>query len=110
MRRPATVPTATVTRFLGQIDAACQATALDAALGKLTQAMGQLVPQAHVYFGFYRREAPPIVLDAGAPDAWNRSYRDGYYLLDPCYEAFLRLIADTCLLPDDVYPPAFRRS
>jgi DNA-binding CsgD family transcriptional regulator len=110
MRRPASIPIDTVAAFLGHIDLACHALALDETLACLVRAIAVLDPPGKAYFGFYRRDAPPIVLDTGEPDAWNRSYPDGYYLLDPCYEAFLRLEADTCLLPQDVYPPAFRRS
>lgn len=110
MRRPASIPIDTVARFLQRIDAACRSAALDGALAALVQALHALDPHGQAYFGFYRREAPPVVLDTGEPEPWNRSYPDGYYLLDPCYEAFLRLTQDTCLLPQEVYPPAFRRS
>jgi DNA-binding CsgD family transcriptional regulator len=110
MRRSTNVPTHTVSRFLAAIDACTRAPALPAALEALATAMDVLVPRAQVYFGFYRREAPPIVLGLDEADEWNRTYPDGHYLLDPCYEAFLRLECSACLLPQDVFPAAFRSS
>jgi DNA-binding CsgD family transcriptional regulator len=110
MRRNASIPIDTVQHFLQQIDAACQASALDTALDRLTRAIDTLVGQARVYFGFYRLEAPPIVLGLDPADEWNRSYPDGHYLLDPSYEAFLRLEHSTCLLPQEAFPSAFRAS
>ena len=110
MTRHASIHTGTVQRFLHEVDAACRSSELESTLTRLSRALAVLVPGVNVYFGFYRRDAPPILLDSGAPEAWNRDYRNGYYLLDPCYEAFLRHDGDACLLPAAVYPPAFRRS
>jgi DNA-binding CsgD family transcriptional regulator len=50
------------------------------------------------------------VLGLDPADEWNRSYPDGHYLLDPSYEAFLRLEHSTCLLPQEAFPSAFRAS
>jgi DNA-binding CsgD family transcriptional regulator len=100
----------TFARFLAHIEEATRAPVLKRALEAVTGAIGVLDPRARVYFGLYRREAPPIVLGLDPADEWNRSYPDGHYLLDPSYEAFLRLQHSTCLLPQEAFPSAFRAS
>ena len=110
MARAPTIAIDTVSGFLLRVDAALQARTLDTALAGISDAVGVLVARVKVYFGVYRRDAPPIVLGLDAGDEWNRSYSSGHYLLDPTYEAFLRLEHSVCLLPQEAFPRGFRTS
>ncbi len=96
--------------FLEHFSGALTAGDTDAALSRTAAALGALAGEGSVYVGFYRREAPPIVLDFAGPDEWNRVYPNGYYLLDPTYEAFLTGGESACLLPAKVFPSDFRNS
>lgn len=96
--------------FLREIDAALRARDEDAALARVATAINVLAPECPVYFGIYRRDAPPLVLHLEAGDEWNRSYTDGHYLLDPTYEAFLGMGPSVCLLPGEIFPRDFRSS
>jgi DNA-binding CsgD family transcriptional regulator len=110
MRGHATVPVDTVAAFLAKVNGALCSVGSDAALAHIAAALYTLVADAPVYFGVYRRDAPPLVMGPDAGDDWNRSYSDGHYLLDPSYEAFLRMTQSLCLLPRDAFPRDFRSS
>lgn len=105
-----TLPLAAFSSFLTQLNAAHAATTLEDLLGALAIALNELGPDSSVYAGFYRREAPPIVLDFAGPDEWNRIYPNGFYLLDPTYEAFMAGSESVCLMPNTVFPSDFRKS
>ena len=97
-------------KFLSSLNASLKSDALDESLRALSVALGALAENVSIYFGFYRRDAPPIVLEFDGPDEWNRVYPNGYYLLDPTYEAFLKREESVCLLPQEVFPKDFRSS
>lgn len=96
--------------FLERFTAALAVNDADRALNLTAEALASLADGGSVYVGFYRRDAPPIVLDFAGPDEWNRVYPNGYYLLDPTYEAFLTGSESVCLLPGKVFPGDFRNS
>ena len=104
------IRTDVIAAFLGNIDSALRSSDEDAALGYISAAINILTPGCMVYFGIYRRDAPPRVLHLEAGDDWNRSYTDGHYLLDPTYEAFLSMGPSVCLLPGKIFPRDFRSS
>lgn len=80
-----------------------------AAIGRLGEALLALVPRVHLYFGFFRRSAVPIIIefDNDQP-AFDRLYVMGKYLLDPLYEEFLKRSESACLSPQQMFPPNFR--
>jgi DNA-binding CsgD family transcriptional regulator len=96
--------------FLSQLNACLKSGELNEALRALARALTALADDVSVYVGFYRRDAPPIVLEFDGPDEWNRLYPNGYYLLDPTYEAFAKRSESACLLPQEVFPRDFRTS
>lgn len=77
---------------------------------RLAAGLRELAPDTGVYVGFYRRKAPPIVIDFEDSDEWNRGYVDGKYLVDPSYEEFLKRDSSVCLSPKEMFPPDFRKS
>ncbi|MGB3810569.1 MAG: LuxR C-terminal-related transcriptional regulator [Parvibaculum sp.] len=77
---------------------------------KLATGLRNFVPDTSVYVGFYRRKAPPVVIDFEGSDEWNMGYLEGKYLLDPSYEQFLKRDASVCLSPREMFPPDFRKS
>ena len=79
-------------------------------IARLAEALLALVPRAHLYFGFFRRAAVPIIIefDNDQP-AFDRLYVMGKYLLDPLYEEFLKRSASACLSPQQMLPPDFRK-
>ncbi|HEY4344485.1 MAG TPA: helix-turn-helix transcriptional regulator [Parvibaculum sp.] len=79
-------------------------------VGRLASGLRSLVPDTAVYVGFYRRKAPPIVIDFEGSDEWNQGYVEGKYLLDPSYEQFLEREVSVCLSPQEMFPPDFRKS
>lgn len=87
-------------------------TAADAHMSveKLAAGLRSLVPDTAVYVGFYRRKAPPIVIDFEGSDEWNQGYVEGKYLLDPSYEQFLKRRTSVCLSPQEMFPPDFRKN
>lgn len=87
-------------------------TASDAhiSVAKLAAGLRSLVPDTAVYVGFYRRKAPPVVIDFEGSDEWNQGYVEGKYLLDPSYEQFLKRKTSVCLSPQEMFPPDFRKS
>ena len=110
MGRQTSIRTDALAAFLGRIDAALRSSDADGALGCIARSFDALIEESPVYFGIYRRDAPPLVLGPDAGDEWNRSYTDGHYLLDPSYEAFLRMGESVCLLPGQAFPRDFRSS
>jgi DNA-binding CsgD family transcriptional regulator len=79
------------------------------AMTRLATALLALVPNAHVYFGFFRRGAVPIVIELDDTDpGFNRTYVMGKYLLDPLYDEFLKRTESTCLSPGEMFPRSFR--
>lgn len=97
-------------KFLSSLNVSLQSGVLDESLRALSMALGALAENVSIYFGFYRKDAPPIVLEFDGPDEWNRVYPNGYYLLDPTYEAFRTREESVCLLPQEVFPKDFRSS
>lgn len=79
------------------------------AMLRLAEALLALVPQVHVYFGFFRRASVPIIIEFDDSDpGFNRPYVMGKYLLDPLYEEFLKRSSSVCLSPQQIFPPNFR--
>jgi DNA-binding CsgD family transcriptional regulator len=110
MGRHTSIRTDALAAFLGCIDAALRSSEADESLGCIARSVEALIEESPVYFGIYRRDAPPLVLGPDAGDEWNRSYTGGHYLLDPSYEAFLRMGESVCLLPAQAFPRDFRSS
>jgi DNA-binding CsgD family transcriptional regulator len=82
-----------------------------AGMARLAEALLALVPNVHVYFGFFRRDAVPIIIKGDYDDsetAFDRLYVMGKYLLDPLYEEFLKRNASVCLSPQQMFSPKFR--
>lgn len=78
-------------------------------MAQLGDALLALVPRVHIFFGFFRRDAVPIIVqfDDGQI-AFDRVYVMGKYLVDPLYEEFLKRTASVCLSPPQMLPPNFR--
>ena len=110
MARTGSIGVDVLAAFLGRIDAVLRSEDAAAALESIAQAINALIDASPVYFGIYRRFAPPLVLGPDAGDEWNRSYTDGHYLLDPSYETFLHMTQSLCLLPAQAFPRDFRSS
>lgn len=110
MGRAASIRTDVLSAFLGSIDEVLRSRDESRALGGIAAAINALIDASPVYFGIYRRDAPPVALGPDAGDEWNRSYRDGHYLLDPSYETFLHMGNSICLLPAQAFPRDFRSS
>lgn len=77
---------------------------------RLSEALTALVPETRIYIGFYRRKAPPVIVDFDEHDDWNHGYTDGKYLLDPTYDQFLARHESVCLSPKEMFPSDFRKS
>lgn len=110
MSRHASIRTDVLATFLGNIDEVHRSRDESRALSSIAAAINTLIETSPVYFGIYRHDAPPVALGPDAGDEWNRSYRDGHYLLDPSYETFLRMGESVCLLPAQAFPRDFRSS
>ena len=76
----------------------------------LALGLRSLVPRVHVFSGYFRRNAAPILWNERAHERdreWDRHYLLGAYLLDPLYEQFLRRDTSVTLSPKDMYPADF---
>jgi DNA-binding CsgD family transcriptional regulator len=104
------LPLGLVAQWSGHLAGSLTAPDAHASIEKLAAGLRCLVPDTAVYVGFYRRKAPPVILDFEGFEEWNRGYLDGKYLLDPSYEQFLKRNTSVCLSPKEMFPPDFRKS
>ena len=105
-----TLPLGAVGAWSAGLAASFAATAIDESAARLADALTALVPDTRIYVGFYRRKAPPVIVDFDEHDDWNHGYTDGKYLLDPTYDQFLARHESVCLSPKEMFPPDFRKS
>jgi DNA-binding CsgD family transcriptional regulator len=76
---------------------------------RLAEALMALVPHVHVFFGFFRRSAAPIMITFDSDRTeFDRLYVMGKYLLDPLYVEFLKRNLSVCLSPQRMFPSNFR--
>ena len=78
------------------------------AVSLLAEALLGLVPDTHPCFGFFRRDAVPLIIKLDDDQtAFTRLYIGGKYLVDPLYKEFLTRTESICLPPNRMYSADF---